>query len=683
MKFPWNDFLDSLKEIFSKYKKMIIKGAFALLGIIILLVIISSIIAMWDQAHAIYYEVTFETNGGTIISAQKVRKGKTLKEGIQTEKVGFDLVGWSYQGEVFDMKTPITENMELSAIWKSNGSTIVHTVSFETYGGSIIEDIEVSEGRTFTKPKDPEKEGYSFLGWYWNEEQYDFMKTGVPSDLTLRAKWKRNFPLAENEAELERSNYLFSQIEGIWYLKGYEDVYLEISEEDNGFGEQWYFVKWYNIDLFHNFKLYSRTLYQRTFSSEKTEFYQKMNKFRCSLQEENLIFEYSGKYYTFVTEKGSKNKYTDTIYEKAVGRWYLENSYSSYIDITAIEQENILNYNTYCITTTNINLGTLQLGSSINYGCLKAYDESLFQDLGIQIEQNVMTVRNEFGSRRFTQNKIAEEGSVTGIKIDKVAANIAVGNKITLFATVMPKEALNTKVSWSSSDSSIVEVVGNPNIITVGSEGTRYSAIVTAKNPGTATITVTTADGEYMVTSKITVPAIEMESIVLNKTETTIYVGNFEQLKAKITPSNASEQKLLWSSSAPEIASVSETGNIQALKEGTATIVAMSEDGKKKATCTVTVKYPILKVVTAMTETTKMLDGNYVNGISVVVTPSGGSGSFRNYQIKLYYNHQLVQEGTEATLFYPTDLSGNYYAEVTVIDSAGHQMATTKEYIKK
>lgn len=675
-------FLEPIQDIWKRYKKPFLLGTSILIGIVALIFVVSTITTAIDKATAVYVEVTFNTNGGTIINPAKVRKGRKLDENIKTSKAGFEFKGWEYEGDLFDTAKPIKENMMLHAKWERTGAAVTHTVTFETYGGTTIDPIEVSEGRTFTKPLNPEKLGYKFIGWYVGEEPFNFMKTAVSNDVTLKAKWERINPLVSTEKDLERSKVLFDQLSGTWYLKGYEDIFITFSEENNGFDENWYFLKWYNIDLLHNGKLYIRGNYQRAFTAEKAEFYQKLIGFHFYLKNEELIMEKNGKEYLFTKTQGSKNRYTDTIYEHSVGRWFLENSYSSYIDITSEKAKDILDYDTYCINTTNINLGTLQLGSSMEYGCRKAYDESLFDNLKIKIDNDIMTIENEHGIKRFTLNRVAEVGSVTGVKLDKTGVVLENGRKTTLSATVMPREANNTKVIWETSDASIATVEGNPNIITTSADGVRYSATVTAKRAGTATITVRTVDGNHIATSKITVPEVGVSAISLNKRETTIYVGNFETLKAIITPSNASNQKISWSSSNSDVAAVNENGQVQAIREGKATITVSTEDGSKKATCVVNVKYITLNVVTAMTYTRKSLNGDYVNGININVTPSGGSGTYSSYQIKLYYNHNLVQESTTPELFYPTELKGNYYAEITVIDSEGHRSVTTKEYVK-
>lgn len=674
-----NDFFESLKH----NKKVLSIGVVSIFGIVFFLIIFSFLLSVIDKKNAVYVKVLFDTNGGTVVSSQTIRKNRTLDPNIKTEKTGFEFIGWEYHGALFDFETKIEKDMVLTARFQKTGASLTHVVTFETYGGSFVAPIEVSEGKTFTKPFDPSKEGYRFLGWYVGEEPYNFLKTAVSRDITLKAKWEKINSVTHIEQEQVRSASLLKQLSGTWYLKGYEDIYLTFTEESNGFDDMWYFIKWYNIDLLDTMELYPKMTYQNVYSSQKAEFYYKVLKFHFELKQENLIVKNHDKEYIFTKVQGSQNKYSNTAYEKAIGRWFLENSYSSYIDITAQKTENILDYDSYCIHSTNINLGTLQLGSSIEYGCRKAYDDSLLKGLNIEINNDVIEIKNKNGIKHFTKNKTAEFGAVTGIKIDKLSAVLENGEKLTLFATVTPKEAKNSKVVWESSDSSIVTVEGNPNVVTTTSEGIRYSATIKAHKVGTAQITVKTIDGNYIATSKITVPSVAVESIILNKKETTIYVGNFEILNAIISPVNASNQNLIWTSSNHDVAVVDTKGKVQGLKEGKATITVSTEDGINSSSCVVNVKYITLNIVTSITDTKQAINGELKNGIHVITTPSGGSGTYVAYQIKLYYNHQLVQESSASTLFYKTELKGTYSAEITVTDSEGHKKMVTKEYIKK
>ena len=66
-----------------------------------------------------------------------------------------------------------------------------YTVTFDTAGGSSIDSIVVKENDMITKPDNPTKEGYTFLGWYIDDEEFNFEDL-VKSDLTLVAKWEEN-----------------------------------------------------------------------------------------------------------------------------------------------------------------------------------------------------------------------------------------------------------------------------------------------------------------------------------------------------------------------------------------------------------------------------------------------------------------------------------------------------------
>ena len=66
-----------------------------------------------------------------------------------------------------------------------------YTITFDTAGGSSIDSIVVKENDMITKPDNPIKEGYTFLGWYIDDEEFNFEDL-VKSDLTLVAKWEEN-----------------------------------------------------------------------------------------------------------------------------------------------------------------------------------------------------------------------------------------------------------------------------------------------------------------------------------------------------------------------------------------------------------------------------------------------------------------------------------------------------------
>jgi len=80
--------------------------------------------------------------------------------------------------------------------------------------------------------------------------------------------------------------------------------------------------------------------------------------------------------------------------------------------------------------------------------------------------------------------------------------------------------------------------------------------------------------------------------ISLNKNELTLVPGETEKLVATIYPKDATNNKITWVSSDPNVATVSDDGLVSAINNGNTTITVTTQDGNKKAACEVTVEYP-------------------------------------------------------------------------------------------
>ncbi|MDR2561751.1 MAG: Ig domain-containing protein [Holophagales bacterium] len=165
--------------------------------------------------------------------------------------------------------------------------------------------------------------------------------------------------------------------------------------------------------------------------------------------------------------------------------------------------------------------------------------------------------------------------SVTGVTLNKSASSISVGGIETLVATVLPANATNKIVTWSSSNTSVATV----------SNGT-----VTGVAAGSATISATTQDGGKTATCSVTVTSVPVPvtGVSLNKTSTSIAVGSSDTLTATVTPADATNKSVTWSSNNTSVATVS-NGIVTGIAAGTATITVTTQDGNKTATCNVTV----------------------------------------------------------------------------------------------
>ena len=161
--------------------------------------------------------------------------------------------------------------------------------------------------------------------------------------------------------------------------------------------------------------------------------------------------------------------------------------------------------------------------------------------------------------------------AVTGVTVAPAALTLEVGQTGALTATVAPATATNKAVTWTSSA---------PAIATVDASGT-----VKGIAPGTATITVKTADGGKTATCAVTVkaaaaPAVKVTGITLNYSSITVN-GDLErvQLIATVAPATATDQSLTWTSSDASVASVDGAGLVTIRKKGKATVTAKANDG--------------------------------------------------------------------------------------------------------
>ena len=131
-----------------------------------------------------YYKVTFDSDGGSSVATQKVESGQTATKPDAPTKTDYDFEGWFLGDTLYDFNTPVEANIKLKAKWE----IAIYTITFDSDGGSDVEEKYVTAGKTVEEPDTPGKQGYGFYGWYNGETEYDF-SSAVHSDLTLKAKW--------------------------------------------------------------------------------------------------------------------------------------------------------------------------------------------------------------------------------------------------------------------------------------------------------------------------------------------------------------------------------------------------------------------------------------------------------------------------------------------------------------
>ena len=163
---------------------------------------------------------------------------------------------------------------------------------------------------------------------------------------------------------------------------------------------------------------------------------------------------------------------------------------------------------------------------------------------------------------------------VSSITLNKSTIFLYEGDTETLTPTISPENATNKTISWSSSNKDVATV--KDGTITAIKKG---EATITAKAGGkTAACTIT------VQTKKVSVTGVSLDNTSLSITE-----GDTKALKATVTPSNATDKSLSWSSNKTSVATVSSSGTVTAIAPGSATITVKTNDGGKTATCSIIV----------------------------------------------------------------------------------------------
>lgn len=247
-----------------------------------------------------------------------------------------------------------------------------------------------------------------------------------------------------------------------------------------------------------------------------------------------------------------------------------------------------------------------------------------------------------------------------------------IGDKLTLKAHGMPENATKDRaVEWALHDS-------EDEILAVYSDGR-----IEALKEGTVTVRATSvSNSEAHADVTVTVSKVAVESVELNKEALTLTVDESETLVATVSPDNATDKTVVWSSSNEEVATVDQDGLVTAIAQGEATITA--EAGEFSATCVVTVEEAVAEkgtaenpytVSEAYAEFLKLADGEatgevYVEGyINSTTAPTISSG-----RGKLYLTDGVC--ATDLYLFNVNNVGGSNNLTLADLPVGGHVKAS-------
>lgn len=183
---------------------------------------------------------------------------------------------------------------------------------------------------------------------------------------------------------------------------------------------------------------------------------------------------------------------------------------------------------------------------------------------------------------------------------------------------------------------------------------------VTLTDSTKATISFTMPGNNVTLTTAYTTSVNEVS---LNKTELALTVGDTQTLTATITPDNANNKNVSWSSDKPSVATVDENGKVTAVAAGTANITVKTVDGEKTAVCTVTV-------------TAKSSGGSSSGSSSAPTYPVTAPSKTENGSIAV--SPKNAKKGTTVTITVTPD-KGYTLETLTVLDKDGREIKLTKK----
>ena len=282
-----------------------------------------------------------------------------------------------------------------------------------------------------------------------------------------------------------------------------------------------------------------------------------------------------------------------------------------------------------------------------------------------------MGVSQGSASERLTITMVTDDGDfsaqsvvqvvnpVTGVTLNVSTLSLPRGESYTLIPQVLPVDATNQNVTWSSSNTSYVSV--NSSGVVTATTNISYVG-------RSATITVRTVDGNYTDTCVITVGS-PVTGISLSPTTLTLQQGATQTLSATVAPPDAANPAVTWSSSDSSVVSVNPTtGSIRAESGGQAVITVTTVDGGYTAQCTVTVPLYATGISGGSSsfavtfnkpmQSATPLPGTSVNVSGNTITVSRNSGDFSSGS---YVLAVVATDGTSKTITVRLVVSGWWF----------------------
>ncbi len=259
--------------------------------------------------------------------------------------------------------------------------------------------------------------------------------------------------------------------------------------------------------------------------------------------------------------------------------------------------------------------------------------------------------------------------AVKKVTLDVTEATLSIGETKTLKATVTPTNATNKTVTWSSSKTAVA-TVSSTGVVKAVKEGT---AIITAKSGSkSASCVVTVAPA-----------GVQVSGVSLDTDAATVFVNATQKLTATVTPADATNKSVTWSSDNEAVATVSADGVVKGISEGKANITVTTAEGGFTATAVITVAKDTsgnasdVKIIIA--NSLEKYENTVLTGtnadVKVLVTNAAGA-PLGNTSVTLEMEPQY---GNAKDVFVITGDNNNYVSAKLTTDANGYADFTIGE----
>lgn len=265
---------------------------------------------------------------------------------------------------------------------------------------------------------------------------------------------------------------------------------------------------------------------------------------------------------------------------------------------------------------------------------------------GSAVIEMTLTINGKTQKDKCTIN--VTDKDITFIGYQNESITLEVNEKITPALTILPSDLINNGIEYK---------IVNTDIADVDAHGA-----VTGKKAGE---TILEASYKNLKTSiKIIVAAttVSVENIILECGNISLYQGQTYQLNPQVLPPNASNKNVFYTTDNKDVATVYPNGLITAQNAGNATITAETEDGKKQASCSVTVNAASVPLESISIDDV-ILENGTSKFIQVKITPE--NAKFSNLKVQ-QPNDSVTIANADRTLLLVTAKKQGYFSRINI-----------------